>query len=113
MPFDTPPSPRDSDQGPDNWTPYDNCLQFEIADFLFCHNQMSAGDINFILSLWAASLAIHNDNPPFSNAMDMYNTIDSTPLGDVPWESFGLQYNGTRPTTSVPSWMEAEYSVWF
>jgi hypothetical protein len=25
----------------------------------------------------------------------MYNTIDSTPLGDLAWESFNLQYNGT------------------
>ena len=30
------PPPCDSDKGPDNWTPYDNCLQFEVADFLFC-----------------------------------------------------------------------------
>ena len=44
---------------------------------------MSAGDIDFILSLWAASLAPHNDKAPFSTATQMYNTIDETPLGDV------------------------------
>jgi hypothetical protein len=74
---------------------------------------MSAGDINFLLSLWAASLAIHDDEPPFSKATHVYDTIDSTPLGDVAWESFSLQYNGTRPAESVPSWMQAEYDVWF
>jgi hypothetical protein len=74
---------------------------------------MSAGDINFILSLWAASLAIHNDKPPFSNTNDMYDTIDSTPLGDVPWESFSLQYNGAQPVDNIPSWMKTEYDVWF
>jgi Plavaka transposase len=74
---------------------------------------MSAREINFMLSLWAASLAIHNDGPPFSNATDLYKTIDSTPLGDVAWESFSLLYNGAQPAEGVPSWMEAEYDVWF
>ena len=75
---------------------------------------MSAGDINFMLSLWAASLAIHDDEPPFSTATTMYNTIDAIPLGDVAWESFSLQYNGVQPAHgNVPSWMEAEYDVWF
>ena len=27
----------------------------------------------------------------------MYNIIDSTPLGDLPWESFSLAYNGDVP----------------
>jgi hypothetical protein len=113
IPPDTPPPPRASDKGPDDWTPYNSRLEFEVADFLFRRNQMSAGDINFLLSLWAASLAVHGDEPPFSKATDMYNTIDSTPLGDLAWESFSLQYNGIRPVNNVPSWMEAEYDVWF
>jgi hypothetical protein len=74
---------------------------------------MSAGDINFILSLWAASLVVHKDEPPFSNAKELYNVIDSTPLGDVAWQSYSLQHNGTQPTCDVPSWMQAEYEVWF
>lgn len=74
---------------------------------------MSAGDINFLLSLWAASLAIHSDEPPFLNATHVYKTIDSTPLGDIAWESFSLQYNGTQPENNVPSWTQAEYDVWF
>ena len=74
---------------------------------------MSAGDINFILSIWAASLTFHNDEPPFSNAKHMYDTIDSTPLGDVPWESFTFQYNGTQPAGDIPSWMQTKYDIWF
>ena len=74
---------------------------------------MSAGDINFLLSLWSASLAVHGDEPPFLNASCVYETIDSTPLGDVAWESFSLQYNGTQPESNIPSWMQAEYDVWF
>jgi hypothetical protein len=74
---------------------------------------MSGGDINFLLNLWAASLAAHGDTPPFANHADMYETIDSTPVGDIPWESFTLQYNGIQPDDSVPSWMTTEYDVWF
>jgi hypothetical protein len=113
IPPNMPPPPHASARGPDDWTPYSSRLAFEVADFLYRRNQMSAGDINFILSLWAASLAIHNDEPPFSRAMHMYSTIDSTPLGDIPWQSFSLQYNGTRPAGDVPSWMQADYDVWF
>ena len=43
----------------------------------------------------------------------MYKTIDATPLGDIPWESFTLQYNGTQPTENVLSWMTAEHDIWF
>jgi hypothetical protein len=95
IPPETPPSSRESDWGPDDWTPYNNHIEFKVADFLFHCNQMSAGDINFILGLWAASLAAHNDTPPVSTSAHMYNTIDSTPLGDIPWQSFNLQYDGT------------------
>jgi hypothetical protein len=113
LPPDVPPVPRDSDKGPNDWTPYDNRLQFEVADFIFRRNQMSAGDVNFLLNLWAASLAIHSSEPPFSKATHLYDTIDSTPLGDAAWQSFSLQYNGPQPESNVPSWMQAEYDVWF
>ncbi|KAI9463519.1 hypothetical protein BJY52DRAFT_1202845 [Lactarius psammicola] len=100
-------------KGPDDWTPYNSHLKFEVADFLYRRNQMSAGDINCLLTLWAASLAIHNDKPPFANATQMYNTINSSPLGSVPWESFSLQYNRVHPECDILSWMEANYDVWF
>jgi hypothetical protein len=67
------------------------------------NNQMSGGDIDFIFNLWAASLAVHDDVPPFANHANMYDTIDVSPLGDVPWESFSLHYNGLRPEDKVPS----------
>jgi len=113
IPVDASPPPRGSDKGPDDWTPYNNRLQFEVADFLFRRNQMSAGDINHLLELWAACLAITDIEPPFWKATHLYNSIDSTPLGDVTWESFALQYNGHQPVENTPSWMQAEYDVWF
>lgn len=79
---------------------------------------MSAGDINFVTGLWAASLAPHNDSPPFKNAKDMYDTIDSTPLGNIPWQSCTLNYNGSPPEHlgpdgESPPWTTADYDIWF
>lgn len=74
---------------------------------------MSAGDIDFLFKLWAASLAAHDDLPPFSNHAEMYKSIDLTPFGDLPWGVFSLEYNGDIPDGDIPSWMEMEYDVWF
>jgi hypothetical protein len=75
---------------------------------------MSAGNINFILSMWKASLAIHGDEAPFLNASHLYKTIDSTPLGDVAWESFDFKYSGPQPPgDNIPSWMKVTHDVWF
>jgi Plavaka transposase len=76
---------------------------------------MSASHINTLLDLWAASLRKHNATPPFANSSDLYNTIDSAPLGDVPWQSFSLCYNGELLGDNLPpsQWMLSEYDVWF
>jgi len=74
---------------------------------------MSAGNIDVLLDLWAASLFKHHDTPPFANHSDLYDTIDATPLSDVPWDSFSMSYNGPLPESNVPSWMTAEFDIWF
>ena len=115
MPLNIPPPAHETDKGPDDWTPYSSRLSFETADFLYRHNQMSGSDTNLLFSLWAASLACHSDTPPFTKHAEMLETIDSTSLGDVAWESFSLKYNGDLPTGAgeAPSWMTAEHEVWF
>ncbi|KAG0692648.1 hypothetical protein DFH29DRAFT_985697 [Suillus ampliporus] len=109
---DAPPPPH-TDALPTDWTPYDNRVEFETAEFLFTRNQMSAKQIDTLLDLWAATLIKHNDTPPFANHRDMYNTIDATPLGDTPWKSFTLCYNGAKPEQDVPPWMDGQYDVWY
>jgi Plavaka transposase len=74
---------------------------------------MSASNIDRLMDLWATSLLKHNDTPIFANHSDLYNTIDSTPLGDVPWQHFSLRYVGEVPDSDVPQWMSSEYEVWF
>ncbi|KAF9236807.1 hypothetical protein BU15DRAFT_88999 [Melanogaster broomeanus] len=75
-----------------DWAPYRNRIEFELAEFLFKRNQMSAKHIDTLLDLWAATLLEHGKQPPFANHRDLYNVIDSTPLGSVPWKSFTISY---------------------
>lgn len=113
IPEGTPPPPRDSDTGADDWTPYGSRDEFELADFLFRESQMSAPKVNRLLDIWAASMVAHGGTPPFTNCDEMYRTIDATPLGDVPWQSFHLNYNGEKPDDDIPSWMTDEHEVFF
>lgn len=113
LPPDVPPNLQDSNRDPTDWTLYESHIQFKVATFLYKRNQMSTGDIDFLFNLWAATLARHNDHPPFSNHAELYSTIDATPLGDVPWESFSLKYNSILPDNNIPPWMTSEYDVWF
>ncbi|KAG2029452.1 hypothetical protein BDR03DRAFT_936837 [Suillus americanus] len=107
------PSPPRTEVSPTDWTPYESQVAFETAEFLYTRNQMSAGQIDTLLDLWAATLIRHNDSPPFTDHRDLYKTIDSTPLGDVAWETFTMSYNGVKPAEDIPPWMTAEYDVWF
>ncbi|KAG1894397.1 uncharacterized protein F5891DRAFT_931937, partial [Suillus fuscotomentosus] len=109
---DAPPPPH-MDALPTDWMPYDNCAEFETAEFLFMRNQMSAKQIDTLLDLWAVTLIKHNNAPQFANHRDMYATIDATPLGDTPWKSFTLCYNGAKPKQDVPLWMDGQYDVWY
>ncbi|KAF8430439.1 hypothetical protein L210DRAFT_3614681 [Boletus edulis BED1] len=79
-----PPPPVQSN---DDWTPYRNRLEFETAHFLFSQAEMLGQKIDTLLHLWGVSLAVHGDAPPFANHQDLYETIDVTSLGDVPWTS--------------------------
>ena len=69
---------------------------------------MSAGNIDELLMLWEAS-----GNEPFVDHAHVYDTIDAIPIGGVPWQSFSVSYNGPRPETNVPPWMEQTYEVYF
>src|ERR1700689_4252744 len=88
-------------------------MEFKLTNFLYHHDQMSASDINCLLNLWGALSAVHGEALPFQNHKNLYKTIDSTPLGDILWESFSLGYNGTWPDDEVPCWIDAKYEVQF
>jgi hypothetical protein len=112
LPQDALPQPR-CQHAPDDWSPYTDRIEFELADFIYRRNQMSAPDINDLMDIWAAQLFKYGDHPPFADHRDLYNTVDATPLADVRWQTFTANYQGERPDDAVPPWMDAEYDVWF
>ncbi|EIW83868.1 hypothetical protein CONPUDRAFT_119271 [Coniophora puteana RWD-64-598 SS2] len=111
-PTQTPPD-TPAHQQPDDWSPFESRLAFETADFVFRDVQMSARHINILCRLWALSLVKHHDNPPFLSHKQVYDTIDASTLGEVPWQTFSVTYNGPKPVRNAPPWMSAGYDVWF
>jgi hypothetical protein len=100
-----------------DWTPFNNRLEFETAEFLFKRAKMSAANIDILCTLWAASLDELGVDPPFTGHCDLYSTIDAIPVGGVPWQSATFNYDGPRPElrdgVEIPKWMENEYEIWF
>lgn len=119
LPKGTPPPPSNSESNlppPGDWTPYNNRAEFESADLLFTFQQMSAPGMDKLFNIWEATLAPFDTAPPFTNSDDMYETIDSTPYGEVRWESFTVRYNLNKdpPSNEAPAaWKTAEYDGWF
>ncbi|KAH9019352.1 hypothetical protein EDB85DRAFT_1873220 [Lactarius pseudohatsudake] len=114
LPPGTPPPPPPI-QSPDDWTPYRDRVEFELAEFLYKKVQMSGGSIDTLLQLWRASLINHGASPDEINLFDgrdsLYAVIDSTPIGDAVWQGFSLSYDGPRPNV-IPQWMTTAYDVW-
>lgn len=75
---------------------------------------MSAANINDLLQIWASTTHEATIEPPFSNANDLYETIDAITVGKVPWQSFKVSYGGALPEGWDPEpWMTTEYEVWY
>ncbi|KAG2140331.1 hypothetical protein BD769DRAFT_1384083 [Suillus cothurnatus] len=105
-----------SEKSADDWTPYCDRLEFELADYIFTRNQTPAAQINHLLNLWAASLiraGADTSQVLFTDHRDVYRTIDNTPLGDVKWQSFSVKYTGDIPDEGPLPWMTESYDVWF
>jgi len=111
LPPGTPPPPR-ADTDHNDWSPYEDEIQFRAADFLFRKDEMSAPNIDYLMELWAMSMAKHNDLGPFDSYDHLYATIDATKLGDAPWKSFSTTFSGPIEP-DAPSWKLASYQVWY
>ena len=57
-----------------DFSPFENRTSFELADLLFHREQMSGGNINDLLQIWASTLSSDQD-PPFNNKQDMYTPL--------------------------------------
>ncbi|KAI6096718.1 hypothetical protein F5141DRAFT_1190959 [Pisolithus sp. B1] len=107
--------PPISKKDPNDWAPYHDQMQFETAKFLFKNAKMSASNFDSLCDLWGGSLHTKEGGyaPPFADHKQLYKTIDSTLLGDVPWDSFKLKYSSDCPMSNIPPWMDQMYKFWF
>jgi hypothetical protein len=97
-----------------DWFPFNSRVGFELADFIFAKAELSKKKVDHLLELWAATLVPHGVQPPITDHTDLLQQVDSIPLGNVPWESFCLSYNGPLPETTRPlEWKVTEYEIWF
>ena len=69
---------------PTNWSPYESEVQLWTADLLYCHVEMSAGNINKLMELWALGKAKLDELGPFTSYDHMYECIGATHLEDAP-----------------------------
>ncbi|KAJ7930653.1 hypothetical protein B0H13DRAFT_2228231 [Mycena leptocephala] len=107
----TPPPPQEHPP-PDDFSPFAGHEDFDLADLLYRRVQMSAGAIDELMQNWAARPESAGD-PPFADHEDLYNTIDATEIGHVPWESFTVSYNKPLVPGDVTPWKTQEYVVHF
>lgn len=110
-----PPGSFPEDENDDNneeWAPFSNRPSFQFASFAYRKAELSGGDINELLDIWAAHNILHDGgDPPFLNKDDLYATIDSIRQGNAPWEAFSVRYEGPL-TADAPSWKRATYRVY-
>ncbi|KAJ7865431.1 hypothetical protein B0H14DRAFT_3599332 [Mycena olivaceomarginata] len=109
LPPDTPPPPR-SDAPADDWSPFEDEVQFRTADFLFRRVEMSQGNIDYLLELWGLSLAKHGDLGPYDNYQQLYAAIDGVGVGDAPWKCLKT---GGDANPDAPDWARQEYKIWY
>ena len=91
-------------------------IEFETTNLLFTQCQISTGKTDNLLEVWAASLAPHNDKPPFKDHCDLYSMIDSTPLpgGDAEWKTFNLHFHSNEELPpDTPNWKKKKWDVWY
>lgn len=103
-----------SEKHSDNWTPYCDWLEFELANYIFTKNWMPAAQIDCLFDLWAASLIQAGTDllqVPFKDHCNIYRTIDNMPLDDVKWQLFLVKYTGDIPDGDPAPWMTERYDV--
>ncbi|KAK7008370.1 C2H2-type domain-containing protein [Favolaschia claudopus] len=110
LPDGSPPPPR-RPAAQDDWTPFEDEVQFKLADFLFRKVQMSSTNIDALLEMWALSMMKHDDLGPFRDYKEIYEAIDSTSVGDAPWKCMVTEPFDT--SADAPEWAKRRYEVWY
>ena len=93
-------------------TPFNSEAQFKLADLLYRRAEVSASNIDALLEIWAQSVHEFDTSAPFKSHEDLHTTIDSSILGDVPWQCMVTQVPEDADQ-GMPSWMRTSYEVWY
>ena len=111
LPPGAPPPPQETAQQGD-WTPFDSEIQFKVADLLYRSVEMSVTSLNTLFELWDLSMSYFDARGPFQSHQEMHDTIDSSVLGDIPWQCLvtGISDNVTEHS---PTWMQTRYEIWY
>ena len=92
--------------------PFNSEIQFKLADLLYHRTELSASNIDALLELWVECLAEHDAPAPFNSHEELYNTIDSSMLGDIPWQCL-VTAVPEEANEHLPAWMQKGYEVWY
>ncbi|SJL10863.1 uncharacterized protein ARMOST_14258 [Armillaria ostoyae] len=112
LPANTPPLAQPSVENV--WASFNGEVQFCLADFLFCKVEMSQGDVNDLMDLWALDLHKYKDEgqAPFSNHQALHKAIDEIWIGSVPWKCFKTVVPENLDQ-HAPEWQKRSYQIWF
>ena len=92
--------------------PFNSEIQFKLADLLYHHAKLSASNIDALLELWVECLAEHDASVLFNSHEELYNTIDSSMLSDIPWQCL-VTAVPEKANEHLPAWMQKGYKVWY
>ena len=109
LPPGAPPPPRNPAPATD-WSPFEDGISYELADFLYHKEQMSGANIDRLFTLWAQRHG-NTGGAPFDGQSHLYTTIDGIDKGDAPWHCLKAQYNGPIDANSL-TWKLHNYEVW-
>ncbi|KZT64211.1 hypothetical protein DAEQUDRAFT_679009 [Daedalea quercina L-15889] len=109
LPRNTPPAEREM---PDGYSPFSDRPSFEFAELMFTKVEISQGDLNKLLHVWAAKNILDGGGDPiYSNTEELYAAIDEITVGDAPWEAFEVRFSGPI-TPDCPSWKRNVHTVY-
>ena len=111
LPPNTPPPQETTNNF--SWVPFCSHDEFELADLLFQHAEMLKTNINKLLHIIKSHATEEGSTTLVENCDNLYNAIDSIMEGEVPWNSFSVQYNGPQPEANIPQWMDEKYEVFY
>ena len=61
--------------------------------------------------MWQASILQYGGEVPWTNAEDLYDTIDTIQVGNAPWKVYKIRYQGAVPPGIPPKWMTETYEL--